>query len=135
MVVAALIPLLAPLLGKIVDRVVPDNVEAEKVKAELEADLLTLAQESNLAQIELNTAEASHRSIFVAGWRPAIGWTCALALGYQFVVAPLAVWGAAVFGHEIPPPPSLDDMLWELLFGMMGMATLRTFEKSRGLAS
>ena len=58
-----------------------------------------------------------------------------LKLIYQFVVAPIAVWGAAVFGHPIPAPPTLDGMLWELLFGMMGMAGLRTFEKSRGLTN
>lgn len=131
--IAALIPFITSALGTVIDRVIPDKEAAAEAKRNLEGDLLRMAQESNLAQIELNQAEAQHRSIFVAGWRPAIGWTCALALVYQFVIAPLAVWGAAVAGHDIPAPPSLDDMLWELLFGMLGMAGLRTFEKSRGL--
>tara|TARA_R110000765_G_scaffold126993_1_gene224917 strand:+ start:375 stop:779 length:405 start_codon:yes stop_codon:yes gene_type:complete len=133
--IAALIPFITGALGTVIDRVIPDTAARDAAKLDLEGELLKLAGESNLAQIELNAAEASHRSIFVAGWRPAIGWTCALALIYQFVVAPIAVWGAAVFGHPIPAPPTLDGMLWELLFGMMGMAGLRTFEKSRGLTN
>jgi len=131
--IAALLPFITGALGTVIDRVVPDTVAAQAAKLDLEAELLKLAGESNLAQIGLNTAEAQHRSIFVAGWRPAIGWTCALALVYQFILAPLTAWGGAMAGYDLPVPPSLDDMLWELLFGMMGMAGLRTFEKSRGL--
>ncbi|MBT6511107.1 MAG: 3TM-type holin [Alphaproteobacteria bacterium] len=133
--ITALIPFITGALGQVIDRVVPDVAGREAAKLNLEAELLKLAGESNLAQIGLNTAEAQHRSIFVVGWRPAIGWTCALALAYQFIVSPMTVWGGAVAGYELPVPPSLDDMLWELLFGMMGMAGLRTFEKSRGLTS
>lgn len=131
--IAALIPFLTSALGTVIDRVVPDKAEAEKAKLALEGDLLRMAQESNLAQIDLNKTEAGHTSIFVAGWRPFIGWTCGAALAYQFVLTPLVVWGAGIAGETIPAPPALDDMLWELIFGMLGMAGLRTFEKSRGL--
>ena len=114
--IAALIPFITGALGTVIDRVIPDTAARDAAKLDLEGELLKLAGKSNLAQIELNAAEA-------------------IALIYQFVVAPLAVWGAAVFGHPIPAPPTLDGMLWELLFGMMGMAGLRTFEKSRGLTN
>ena len=130
---AALLPFLTSAFGTVIDRVIPGKAAAATAKLDLEADLLRMAQESNLAQIEVNKAEAASGNMFVAGWRPFIGWTCGGALAYQFVLSPLVVWGAAVAGHPIPQPPPLDDMLWELMFGMLGMAGLRTFEKSRGL--
>lgn len=87
-----------------------------------------------LAQIEVNKAEATSPGIFASGWRPFIGWTCGVALSVQFVVGPLAGWGAAMVGHELPPLPSLDAVLWELLFGMLGLGALRTVEKVKGKA-
>jgi len=54
-------------------------------------------------------------------------------MAYQYVISPLVVWGAALAGHPIPMPPRLDDMLWELMFGMLGLGGLRTFEKIKGV--
>jgi hypothetical protein len=85
-------------------------------------------------QAATNTAEAQSGNWFVAGWRPWIGWVCGLALAVQFVVGPLAVWVFDLLGHPIQAPPTLDDMLWELMFGMLGMGGLRTFEKIKGVA-
>lgn len=129
----ALLPVLTSGIGTLIDRLIPDEAEAARAKLDMEKALLDAATKANLAQTETNKIEAGHRSIFVAGWRPFIGWTCGAALAYQFVLAPLLVWGSAIAGHPIPPPPSLDDMLWELMFGLLGIAGLRTFEKSRGL--
>ena len=70
----------------------------------------------------------------VAGWRPAIGWTCAFAVAYQFVAMPLLTWAFALFDWEVPPLPPLDAFLWELMFGMIGIAGLRSYEKVRGVA-
>lgn len=86
-----------------------------------------------LAQIDTNKTEAS-AGVFRGGWRPAVGWTCAAALALQFVVGPLLMWAAAAFGHPLPPLPKLDDMLWELLAGLLGLGTLRTVEKIKGAA-
>lgn len=130
---AALIPILGPIFNTIIDRAIPDKNAAAKAKVELETKLLEAATAANQAQLDINKEEAGHRSIFVAGWRPGIGWVCAAALAYQFVLAPLGLWVAGIAGETIPPPPALDDMLWELLAGMLGLAGLRTFEKSRGL--
>lgn len=84
------------------------------------------------AQIEVNKAEATSRNVFTSGWRPSIGWTCAAALFYQFVLSPVGVWTASILGHPLPPPPTLDAMLWELLFGMLGIGALRSFDKLKG---
>lgn len=124
-----------PIIGEVVDRVVPDKVGAEKAKREIEAKLVDASVQGQLAQIEVNKAEAASSSIFVAGWRPFIGWVCGAALAYQFVVAPVSIWGASWAGFAVPMPPMLDDMLWQLILGMLGMGGLRTFEKLHGVAS
>lgn len=115
---------------KIVDKFVPDPAEKARAEAELRASLLAWDQ----AQMATNTAEAQSNSVFVAGWRPFIGWCCGLALSVQFVVGPLAVWAFDLAGHPIQAPPALDNMLWELMFGMLGLGGLRTFEKVKGVS-
>lgn len=93
----------------------------------IQAGLLT-------AQMGVNKAEAESGNAWAAGWRPAIGWTCASALFFQFVASPVGLWVSQILGHPLPPPPTLDAMLWELMFGMLGIGVLRTFEKVRGVA-
>lgn len=116
---------------KIVDKFIPDpaaKIEAEKA---LRADLLSVDK----AQMAVNAVEAASASIFVAGWRPAIGWTCAAALAYQYVITPLAMWASQVTGHPLPLPAiRIDEQLWELTTTMLGMGGLRTFEKVKGVA-
>ena len=114
---------------QIINKFIPDPELRQKAEMELRNDLMKWDE----SQLKVNAVEAQHRSIFVAGWRPMIGWTCALALGYQYVLMPLTLWIAAMVGHPIPPGPTLDDMLYQLLFGMLGMAGLRTFEKLKGV--
>jgi len=124
-----------PIVGKVLDRVIPDTAAAEKAKSEMQAALIQAQVQGQLAQIDVNKAEAANANVFVSGWRPFIGWVCGTALTYQFVAAPVATWIATWAGYTVPPPPMLDNMLWELIFGMLGMGTLRTFEKVKGVAS
>lgn len=92
-------------------------------------------QAVTLAQIEVNKNEAASDGVFKGGWRPAIGWVLAASLAMQFFVGPLLVWTFKTFGiGDVPPFPKLDDMLWELMFGMLGLAGMRTFERVRGKA-
>lgn len=114
---------------KIVDKFIPDPEAKAKAELELRADLA----EWDNAQQEVNKAEAAHRSIYVAGWRPGIGWACAGALWFQYLITPIALWLADIAGHPLPKPPVLDDILWELMFGMLGMGGLRTYEKLKGV--
>lgn len=115
---------------RIVDKFIADPDARAKAEAELRASL----QAWDAAQSATNTAEAQSGGWFVAGWRPWIGWVCGAALAIQFVAGPLAVWGFALAGHPIAAPPALDDMLWELMFGMLGLGGLRTFEKVKGVS-
>jgi hypothetical protein len=115
---------------QVLNKFIPDPDAKIKAEAELRQNLMEWDQ----GQQETNTAEAENRNLFVAGWRPWIGWVCGAALAFQYVVSPLAVWVFDLAGHPIPRPPTLDDMLWQLMFGMLGMGGLRTFEKIKGVA-
>jgi len=121
--------------GKLIDRMWPDPAQAATAKLEL----IKLQQSGDLAQmtgqLEINKVEAANANIFVSGWRPAIGWVCALALLYQYLVRPLAVAVFAAIGHPLPVMPGLDENLWQLMMAMLGMGGLRTFEKVQGVAN
>ena len=125
---------LLPALGTLIDRLIPDRAAAEKAKAEMEMQLVNAANEAALAQVEVNKIEAGHSSVFVAGWRPSIGWVCAAGLAWAFVVAPVASWALMVLGVKAELPAIQFDHLFELVLAMLGIGGLRTFEKMRGVA-
>ncbi len=125
--------LIAPVTG-LLDKFIEDKDQ----KAKLAHDLATMAerhaQELAKGQLEINKAEAQHRSLFVAGWRPFVGWTCGVALAYHFIVAPLVLFATAYAGIEAPPLPEFDmGSLLTVLMGMLGLGGMRTFEKFKGL--
>ena len=132
-------------IGAIVDsvgKIASDLVTTDKERLELELRAKELDQALDLAQIEVNKAEAAHNSIFVAGWRPAIGWIGAAAMAYQFLLYPMMLWcwtyfqGTGWIPKELTPPPVLDaDQLWVILSGILGIAGMRSFEKTKGVAS
>jgi roadblock/LC7 domain-containing protein len=125
---------LLPALGTLIDRLIPDRAAAEKAKAEMEQQLVTAANQAAMAQVEVNKVEAAHSSVFVAGWRPSIGWVCAAGLAWAFVVAPVASWALMVMGVKAELPAIQFDHLFELVLAMLGIGGLRTFEKLRGVA-
>jgi hypothetical protein len=102
-----------------------NRTEIEKIQLELEGRLI----DQITAQIDVDKQEATNARIFIAGWRPFIGWVCGTGLAVQFLVNPLASWIAALLGHPIIFP-SLDlGTLMTLLFGMLGLGAMRTYEK------
>lgn len=121
-------------LGERLVGLIPDKEAAAKWQQELDMAVIQMASKIDEAQAEINKIEAQSGSLFVAGWRPFIGWVCASALAYQFVLSPILVWAVALSGRIVPPPPILDGMLWELVLTMLGMGGLRTFEKFHGVA-
>jgi hypothetical protein len=89
-----------------------------------------LKQQPDAAQAVVNLAEASHRAVFVAGWRPFIGWVSGTALAYNFIFRDLLVWGFSLWAPTAPVPPALQmDELMTVLLGLLGLGTLRTVEK------
>jgi roadblock/LC7 domain-containing protein len=125
---------LLPALGTLIDRLIPDRAAAERAKAEMEQQLVAAANAAAMAQVEVNKVEAGHSSVFVAGWRPSIGWVCAAGLAWAFVVAPIASWALMVLGVKAELPAIQFDHLFELVLAMLGIGGLRTFEKLRGVA-
>ena len=106
-------------IGNVLDKIFTSDEE----KLDKKAILAKIALEPQIAQTEINKIEAGHRSIFVAGWRPAIGWTCALGLLYDFIIRPIANG----FGLDFP---SIDtSSLNSLIIALLGLGTLRTAEK------
>ena len=119
-------------IGKtLIERFFPDP--EKKREAELELVRMAAAGELQqvMAQLEINAREAQHASLFVAGWRPAVGWVCVAAMAFQYLARPLLI------AYEVAPAdlPGLDENLWAILTGMLGIGGLRTFEKSRGIAA
>lgn len=116
-------------VGKIADDLFTSDEERLKMalkEKEIEANLI-------MAQIDTNKEEARHKSVFVAGWRPFIGWVGGFALAYQFILYPLLVWGWALFeGPGEPPPPFKSDVLYTLIAGMLGIGGMRSFDKLKG---
>ena len=132
--IQTLIPQIAPILGNVLDRFFPDKEKAAEAQRAIESALLENAAQINLAQIEVNKAEAQHRTIFVAGWRPFIGWVSGLALAWHFVGVPVALFFIAWYGADVPELPAFDmNSLMTVLMGMLGLGGLRTFEKMKGL--
>lgn len=131
---AALIPVLGPIIEKLVG-LIPDPNARAKAQAEAMDRILTVFSQADQAQIEVNKAEAQSSSVFVAGWRPFIGWVCGAALAYQYIGRPLLTMAFDAFHiAQAPVLIGLDDNLWQLLLGMLGMGGLRTFEKIKGAA-
>jgi hypothetical protein len=125
--------LIGPVTG-LLDKFVEDKDQKAKLAHELATMADRHAQEIALSQIEVNKAEAASGSIFKGGWRPAIGWVCATAFAYHFVLQPLIVFGVLTAGVELPALPEFDmASLMTVMMGMLGLGGLRTYEKQKGI--
>lgn len=125
--------LIGPVTG-LLDKFIEDKDQKNALAHEIATMAEKQAHEAAMAQVAINKEEAKHRSIFVSGWRPFLGWTCGVAFAYHFVLAPLILFGITVSGVEIPPLPAFDmGSLMTVLMGMLGLGGLRTYEKQKGL--
>lgn len=119
----------ADLANNVINKIWPDKSDQEKQQL---AAAVTLVQ----GQLSVNQAEASNPNVFVSGWRPFIGWVCGAALVYHYILRPMLPWLLAMLGKPVPPIPPLDmgDLI-TILLGMLGLGSLRSFEKTKGVAS
>lgn len=141
----ALLPMLLPLLGGILSKIIPDagqaaqaTLELQKALIERQADVDKAVADAAKAQNDVNLAEAGSASMFVAGWRPFVGWTCGAGCAYGFLAQPLLAWATGLLSvlieASIPVPPVLDmSTLLGLLGGLLGLGTMRTVEKVQGV--
>ena len=136
LIVPSFLTPVANAVNTVVDRLIPDNNAAQKLKDAIAQELATASIKGQLGQLDIDKTEAASSSTFVAGWRPFIGWAGGAGFGVQYVLIPLIGYGYSLFGHPAPPPMMLDPMLNEVIFGMLGLNIgARTFEKIKGVAS
>ena len=129
------LPAILGLVATIADPIVDALFETEAEKASAKVKIMEVMQRMDHAQIQVNMQEAQHRSIFVAGWRPFIGWTCGSALAYTYIGHPFAIYLATLmgYGEVIKDLPSLSLIeLMPVCLGMLGLGYLRTREKEKG---
>jgi len=120
-------------LGKnLIDRFLPNEEEKRKAEAEFLKQAMDGELKQVIAQLEINAKEASHASIFVAGWRPFFGWSGWIAFLYSTFVQPMLVWYGTSKGWPLPPDINMD-LLWVVITGMLGIGGLRTFEKTKNV--
>lgn len=137
-----LISPLSALISSVIDKIWPDPAKQAEAQLKLAmmvqtGELANLAAQTDLAkaQIAVNNTEAAASSLFVAGWRPFIGWICGSAMAYKFVCAPILTALLAFYGHPIPLPVLDFSEMLTVLLGMLGLGGMRTFEKLKGVAS
>lgn len=131
-----------PIIGDVIDAVkdLASEVIVDKDKKnEINLKLQELSDKADerfhqelLGQIEVNKVEAAHPSIFVAGWRPAVGWICAVGLGWQFVLSPFSESIARWIGWSGTMPIVDTGSLMALILGMLGIGAQRSFDKTKG---
>ena len=124
------------------------RIEDPAEMAKISLGLSKLEHLANSGQLEINKIEAASDNVFVAGWRPFIGWVCGVSIAYAFVIQPIFEWAVLIFGITLDVPdgaggyievlatsPTLDtETLYQLVLAMLGMATLRTYEKKNNVA-
>jgi len=114
----------------IIDKFIPDPQAKIAAEAALRDALLSVDK----AQMQVNAAEAASPSLFVAGWRPAVGWCCTIAMAWSYIVQPVAVFTLAQFDALVTLPTLDLSTMMPVLLGMLGMGGLRTYEKTKGVA-
>jgi hypothetical protein len=118
--------LIGPVSG-LLDKFIEDKDAKNALAHEISTMAERHAQELAKGQLEVNKTEAAHKSLFVAGWRPAIGWICGLALMYSTILSPiLSIWFTV--------PPVDGSLLTTVLMGMLGLGAMRTVEKTKSVA-
>jgi hypothetical protein len=131
-----LIPLLSPLVDKVLSYI-PDPqakakaaLEAQQALQAAEQQAMALIADQNKSQANIDATEAASTNWFVAAWRPAIGWVCASAFAWVYVFQPVLVFGFNAAHHPVALPTIDFSQMSTVLMGMLGLAGLRTYEKS-----
>ena len=122
--------LIGPVTG-LLDKFIEDKDKKNAIAFELSTMAEKHAQELAKAQIEVNKAEAQHRSLFVSGWRPAVGWTCCIGLASQYILIPMANFALALADSTIEIPVLDMATMMRVLMGMLGLGAMRTVEKTK----
>ena len=132
------IPLLLKTVGgpisKAISKKITSKEDALELEQEIQKELLNYDFASLQGQLAINLQESKSESIFVSGWRPCVGWVCALALAYHYIIIAFLDYFIKLFAPETPALPEIDiNALYPLLLGMLGIGGARTLEKMNGV--
>lgn len=117
--------LIGPVTG-LLDKFVEDKDQKNALAHEIATLAQKQAHESALGQLEVNKVEAAHKSLFVAGWRPFVGWVAGIGLAYNVIIS-------QILGIWLDVPEVDPSLLTPVLMGMLGMGAMRSYEKSKGV--
>jgi hypothetical protein len=129
-----MIDLLVGPVSALLSRVIPDKSERDKLAHEIATMAEKQAHDQIMAQVEVNKQEAAHKSLFVAGWRPFIGWTCGVAMAFNYVGVPLVETVSVLYGTPLVINPLDLATMMPVLLGMLGLGGMRTYEKRVGVS-
>ena len=124
--------LIGPVTG-LLDKFIEDKDKKNQIAYELSTMAEKHAQELAKGQIEVNKAEAAHKSLFVAGWRPAIGWVCVLGMAGKFITIPITNMILELMGSGVTVPLIPTAEMMPILMGMLGLGAMRTVEKTKNV--
>lgn len=137
---AILLPSVIEIGKQLIERLVPDKakraeaeIELQKLLIENRKEIIDATTASDAGQVSVNVEEAKSDNLFKSGWRPSVGWVCTAGLAYQFLLRPIGTWFSVAYGAGEFPALELGDLL-TLLFGLLGLGTLRTIDKKNGVA-
>lgn len=124
--------LIGPVSG-LLDKFIEDKDKRNAIAFELSTMAERHAQELAKAQLDVNKTEAAHKSLFVSGWRPAVGWVAVLGMASNFLVIPMANFTLALFGSALTVPVLDLSQMMPVILGMLGLTASRTVEKVQGV--
>tara|TARA_R100000365_G_C2744808_1_gene73581 strand:- start:563 stop:967 length:405 start_codon:yes stop_codon:yes gene_type:complete len=124
--------LIGPVTG-LLDKVIADKDQKKRLAFELATMAEKHAQELAKSQLEVNKTEAAHKSLFVAGWRPAVGWVCVIGMASNFMLIPMANFVLALSGSDIKLPMIDLATMMPVLIGLLGLGSMRSYEKKQGV--
>jgi hypothetical protein len=124
--------LIGPVTG-LLDKFIEDKDQKNALAHEIATMSQKYAQEIAKGQLEVNKVEAAHKSLFVAGWRPAVGWVCVLGMFGNFITIPFSNFVLALLGINIVIPLVPLETMMPVLMGMLGLGAMRTYEKKNSV--
>ena len=124
--------LIAPVTN-LLDKFIEDKDQKNALAHEIATMAQKHAQENAKAQIEVNKTEAGHKSLFVSGWRPAVGWVCCIGMASNFLVIPMANFALALAQSPVVVPVLQLSEMMPVLLGMLGLGGMRSAEKLKGV--
>ena len=121
-------------ISALLSRLIPDKSERDKLAHEIATMAEKQAHDQVMAQIEVNRTEAAHNSLYVAGWRPCIGWACGVAMAFNYVGVPVIETVSVLYGTPLTLSPLDLEVMMPVLLGMLGLGGMRSYEKRNGVA-